>query len=112
MSDRLLEIAIVANVFRFGVVGALLFDPVQILFADIASDVLARETGSIEVLDSGIVIPYRGNQVGQILVDQPVRTDGYGNLMFTAPIGDQFRSGRHIDAINIGKPHRGAADAK
>ena len=53
-----------------------------------------------------MVMANRADQALQILVDQTIRTDQFLNFVNTAPIGDEFRGGRHIDAVNIWIPYR------
>src|SRR5690606_35723630 len=68
-------------------------------------DVLAAETGAVE-LHAGELRPGdRGLEVGQVLVHQPVAADHALDLLLGATVGDQLLGRGHVDAVDIGMPH-------
>src|SRR5882762_9426748 len=56
-------------------IGALQLQPLEIFGSDVAGDVFTREARGVELLDARILVLARGDQVLEILVDEPVCAD-------------------------------------
>src|SRR5690606_33579972 len=73
----------------------------QVGVVDVAGDITAVEAGRLEGLHGGIQVAQGLFQIVQILVDQAVGADLACNLRLVTPGGDQFRLGRHVDAVDV-----------
>src|SRR5450631_611673 len=87
-------------------VGTLSLQALEIFGCHVARDVLARETRGIEVGDLCVVVANRVLQIVQILINQPVGADDVADLFVRVPRRHEFRCVRHVDAVDVGVPHR------
>src|SRR6185503_18863365 len=73
-----------------GGIRALGFQSCQIFGRDVAGHVIARETRGVEFLDARMIVYAGGDQVFQVLVDEPVRTDEIRDFVVGAFARHQF----------------------
>src|SRR6266850_3570849 len=85
---------------------ALPLDRAQVVGGDVAGDVVAVEAGGLEIGEARIGAPHRVLQLLEVLVDERVGTDLAADLLLAAVGGDQLGAGRHVDAVDVGEPHR------
>src|SRR6266480_2020349 len=86
-----------------GRIGALQLQPLEIFGGDVAGDVFARETRGIELLDARILVLARGDQVLEVLVDEPVGADEARHFLHGTPARHQLVHRRHVDAVDVRK---------
>src|SRR5579862_5733253 len=91
---------------ELGFVGALILQALQIRGRHVAGDVDAGEARGIEFLDPGILVLAGGNQIVEVLIDQPVRADERADLLQRARARHQLAHRRHVDPVDIGEAHR------
>ena len=70
------------------------------------------ETGSLKLGDAGIHRAHSGFKIINILIDQRIRTYLMANFFIRTKRGNEFGSRGHIDAVHIGKTHRGRGRGK
>src|ERR1700736_1704033 len=70
-----LELAAPLAAGKLGCIRALHLQPLEVFRRDVAGDVEAGEAGGIELLDARVLVLAGGDQVLEILIDQPVRAD-------------------------------------
>src|SRR5687768_13456075 len=71
-----------------------------------ARHVFATEAGAVEPAARVLRARHRALKVGEVLVDQPVAAEQFLDFLLAAAVGDQFVDRRHVDAVDVGMPHR------
>ncbi len=89
-----------------GRVRALELQPFQVLGCDITGDVHPREARGVELLDARILVPAGGDEVIEVLVDEPVGADERADLLDAAAGCHQLARRRHVDAVDVREAHR------
>ena len=85
------DIVIACTAFRLAGVVARCLQLAQVLVTDISRDVVACKHRGVELPDLGIALGNGPHQVVQVLVDQPVSTNGlaYLCLLYTSDAADE-----------------------
>src|SRR5579863_7132544 len=91
---------------QLGRIRAYELQPLEVLGRHIPGDVHTGETRRVELLDARILVLAGGDQVIQILVDQPVGADQALDLGDAAPAPHELTRGRHVDAVDVGEAYR------
>ena len=73
----------------------------KIGFVDVAGLVNAVETGRIERADAGIQLFHHTFQIVEVLEHDTVCADFGGDFFRAAAVGNQFLTGRHVDAVHV-----------
>lgn len=76
----------------------------KVRVVDAARHVLAREDGTIKLVDGRVELSARVDQVGQGLENDEVGADVCGDLFICTAVGDEFVLGWHVDAVHVGVP--------
>src|SRR5437899_2444950 len=84
---------------------ALQLQPPEIFGRDVSGHVFAREAGGVELLDARILVLAGCDQVGEVLVHQPVRADEARHLLHRAAARDQLARRRHVDSVDVREAH-------
>src|SRR5437762_1934714 len=79
--------------------------PPEIFGRDVSGHVFAREAGGVELLDARILVLAGCDQVGEVLVHQPVRADEARHLLHRAAARDQLARRRHVDPVDVREAH-------
>lgn len=96
-----------AQLLDLGVIVSDLDQAVEVLFRNIASDVLAGEDGAIERLDRRVELLARLDEIRQGLEDDEVGSDLGRDFSSRPVVGDEFVRGRHVDTVDIGESEKG-----
>ena len=62
----------------------------EVRAVDVPRDVLAVEHRAIEILDGRVAVARAGDEVRQILIDEPVGADLFADFLLAASVGDQL----------------------
>src|ERR1700733_9330185 len=100
------QLAAALTAGKLGGIRAFELQPLEILRGDVPGNVEPRETRGVEFLDARILVLAGGNQVLEVLVDEPVRADQARHLLYRAAARDQLAHRRHVDAVDVGEAHR------
>src|SRR4029077_6837506 len=87
-------------------IGALQLQPLEIFGGDVAGGIFTREARGVELLDARILVLARGDQVLEILVDEPVCADQARHFLHGTAARDQFAHRRHVDAVDVREAYR------
>src|SRR6185437_14758339 len=98
-----LELAATLAPQGFGVIGTLELQTFEIIGCDIAGHVLPGEARRVELLHARILVFARGDEIFDVLIDEPVGTDQARDLIMIATARDQLPRRGHVDAVDVGE---------
>src|SRR5688572_15020867 len=81
------------------------FDPGQVFFTHLTSDVLAGKAAHLQLLHDR-ALGDGGPHVFDVLVDDVVRAERLDDLGQLTPVRDQLPPGGHVDAVDVRVTHR------
>src|SRR5690554_4882646 len=79
-----------------------ILEPAQVGVVYIAGYVIAGKYRALPTIDIVVYVVHAGNQVFQVLIDQPVCTDLLPNIFHRTVVGNQFAGRGHINPIHVG----------
>src|SRR6185437_15744084 len=103
-ADDLERPPVAAQLLRL--VRALELQPLEVFRRDIARDVLAGEAGRVEFLDARILVLAGGDEVLEVLIDEPIGADELRDLIEPPSARDELAGRRHVDAVDVGEAYR------
>ena len=92
--------------FLLGRIVSALFEFIEVLVRDITSNIFAGEAGGIKFGNPRIVMADRAYQPVQVLVNESICADQFLHLFHGSSVRDEFRCGRHVDAVDVRVTHR------